>query len=274
MLAIFFVAPLLQMIWISFFNWPLLGAHTWVGFQNYITMFQDPIFVHSLAFSGVYALILVPLLLVLGLGLALLVRVKRRGVGVFRTIFFAPVVIGFSSAAYIWIYLLDPRIGQFDQLLQDLGITHGPVYWLASPNLALLGVVVMVIWKTVGFGMLLLLTGIQNVPDEIVEAARIDRASRTQTFRYVTLPLLRRPIALTIVFGAVGAVLAFEQFYLLTGGGPDNGTTTVVMSIFNVAFTRFQLGLASAMSIFLMVILIVISAVQLFLFRDNAGPNE
>ncbi|MDO7883077.1 carbohydrate ABC transporter permease [Salinibacterium soli] len=274
MLLIFFAVPLVQMIWMSLFDWPLLGQQTWVGIQNYITMFQDSSFVRSLAFSGAYTLVLVPVLLVLGMALALLVRPKRRGVGAFRTIFFAPVVIGFSSAAYIWIYLLNPRVGLFDELLQTLGLTQEPVYWFASPNLALLSVVVMVVWKSVGFGMLLLLTGLLAIPDELTDAARIDRAGRFQTFRYVTLPLLRRPIALTLVFSAVGSVLAFEQFYLLTGGGPEGSTTTVVMEIFRVGFNNFQLGLASAMSIFLMVILVVISAVQLVLLRDQSSLND
>jgi multiple sugar transport system permease protein len=274
MLIIFFATPLIQMIWMSFHDWPLLGQPSWIGFQNYVTMFQDSDFLRSLAFSGTYSLILVPLLLVLGLGLALLVRVTRRGVGVFRTVFFAPVVIGFSTAAYIWIYLLNPRVGLFDELLRTVGLIDGPGYWLASPNLALLSVVVMVVWKSVGFGMLLLLTGLLAIPEELTDAARIDRATRFQTFRYVTLPLLRRPIALTLVFSAVGSVLAFEQFYLLTGGGPEGSTTTVVMEIFRVGFNNFHLGLASAMSIFLMAILVVISAVQLALLRDHSGLND
>lgn len=274
MLAIFFAVPLLQMVWMSLFDWPLLGQQTWVGFQNYVTMFQDSDFIKSLTFSGLYTLVLVPILLVLGMALALLVRPRRTGVGIFRTVFFAPVVIGFSSAAYIWIYLLNPRVGLFDELLRNLGIIDGPGYWLASPNLALLSVVVMVVWKSVGFGMLLLLTGLLAIPDELTDAARIDRASRIQTFQYVTLPLLRRPIALTLVFSAVGSVLAFEQFYLLTGGGPEGRTTTVVMEIFRVGFNNFQLGLASAMSIFLMAILVVISAVQLVLLRDQSSLND
>ncbi len=269
MLLIFFAAPLVQMVWISFHDWPLLGTPTWIGLENYLTMFDDASFVQSLAFTGLYTVILVPVLLILGMALALLVRVRRRGVGVFRTIFFAPVVIGFSLAAYIWIYLLDPRVGLFDQLLKTLGITSAAGYWLANPELALLSAVVMVVWKSVGFGMLLLLTGLLAIPDELTDAARIDRAGPVQTFRYITLPLLRRPIALTLVFSAVASVLAFEQFYLLTGGGPEGQTTTVVMEIFRVGFNNFQLGLASAMSIFLMAILVLISAIQLGILRDK-----
>jgi multiple sugar transport system permease protein len=271
LMGVFFVAPLIQVVIMSFFDWPLLGQPSWTGVDNYVEMFSDPQFTHALGFSALYTVILVPALLAIGLALALLLHRKRRGVGLFRTIYFAPVVIGFASAAYLWIYLVDPRIGLLDAILQNLHLTSTPISWLARPELVSLTVLSMVIWKSAGFGMLLLLTGLQAIPQDLFDAAKIDRASRWQVLGNLTLPLLRRPIALTAVLSAVGALLSFEQFYLLTGGAGD--TTPVVMAIFNVSFTRFQLGMGASMSIFLLAIVVIVSAVQLFILRDKASDR-
>jgi len=267
-LLTFFVTPLVLMFWMSLHKWPLLGKTSWIGFKNYVMMFHNDVFVHSIWFTGAYTALIVPLLLVVGLGLAMLVRRKARGVGVLRTIFFAPVVVGLAPAAYIWIFLVDPRVGLLDQVLRDTHITSSPPVWLADPNLALAAAIAMVVWKTAGFGMLLLLTGLLSIPDEVTEAARIDGASPGQLFRMVTLPLLRRPIALTLTFSLIGGALAFEQFFLLTEGGPNNSTTTIVHAIYSTSFSRFDLGLGAAMSIFLMVILVLVSSFQLYVLRD------
>ena len=269
LLIAFFVVPLVQVAWMSFFDWPLLGKPEWIGVENYLAMFGNPLFAYSLGFSALYTAIMVPLLLVLGLGLASLLRQKRAGVGLFRTVYFAPVVVGAAATAYLWIYLANPRVGLFNKVLQDVGLMGESVVWLGDPSLALLVAVIMTVWKSAGFGMLLLLTGMQAIPAELTEAAVIDRASRWQVFRHVTLPLLRRPIALIVVLNAIGSILAFEQFKLLTGGGPNGLTTPVVMAIVNVSFSQYELGLGAAMSILLMVIVGAISTVQLFLLRDK-----
>lgn len=269
LLLIFFAIPLIQVVWMSFFDWPLLGKPAWNGGENYIQMFDEPGFVYSLGFSGVYTLIMVPLLLIIGLGLASLLKNKRPGVGFFRTLFFAPVVVGGAATAYLFIYLVNPRVGLFNRMLQDLGLMGDSLVWLGDPGLALGVVIVMTVWKSAGFGMLLLLTGMQSIPAELTEAARIDRATPWQTFRHITLPLLRRQLALVIVLNAISSILVFEQFKLLTGGGPNGKTTPIVMEILNVSFSRYELGMGAAMSILLMVVVGAISAIQLFLLRDK-----
>ena len=256
----------------SFYDWPLLGVPTWTGIDNYVEMFQDQSFMKSVRFSALYAAILVPTLLAIGFLLALLLNEPRRGVGFFRTLFFAPVVIGFASASYLWMYLVNSRVGILDRALVDVGLTQEPVVWLADSKLALITVLSMVVWKSVGFGTLLLLAGLQSIPGEIVEAARIDRASWFQMLREIKLPMMRRPIALTLVLSAVGALLSFEQFYLLTGGRAN--TTPVVMSIFQISFGRFQLGTGAAMSVVLLVTVVIISGIQLLILKDQSEGNE
>ena len=267
--GVFFLAPLVLMLWMSLHKWPLLGHTSWVGLDNYRAMGSDPVFWRSLGFTVEYTLIITPILIVVGFCLALLVRRPRRGVGFFRTVFFMPYVIGFAAASYLFVWLLDPGVGLLDRTLDALGITSHPVLWLSTRTLALFAVIIMVVWKTVGFTMLLFMTGLQGIPDDVQEAAQVDGAGRWTTLRRVTLPLLRRTTALTIILAVVGSMLAFDQFFIITNGGPNNTTLTTVYWIYNSSFVNFQLGYGAAMSVVLMLILVAITAVQLYLLRDQ-----
>ena len=267
--VIFFLAPLALMVFMSFNRWPLLGGHTWVGLGNYTQLVADSAFRAALVFTLKYTLALTPVLFFLGLGLAFLVKNPRRGVGFFRTVYFIPVVLGFASAAYLAVFLFNPQVGTIGKVLTDLGVTKTPPEWLSAPGPALLAVGLMVTWKTVGFTMLLLMTGLQSIPHDITEAAQVDGSGRYKTLLHITLPLLRKTIALSLIFSVVGSMLAFDQFYIMTGGGPRNQTITVVYDIYNTSFVSFDLGYGSAMSVVLMIILMIISGIQLFLLRED-----
>jgi multiple sugar transport system permease protein len=267
--TVFFLAPLALMIFMSLNKWPLLGAHSWLGLDNYTKILHDNAFKSALWFTLKYTLVLTPVLFVIGLGLAYLVKSSRPGVGFFRTVYFIPVVLGFASAAYLFVFLFNPQVGTIGKLLTDLHITSSPPEWLSTPNLALVAVALMVTWKTVGFTMLLLMTGLQSIPEELNEAARVDGAGHTRTLWHITLPLLRKTIALSLIFSIAGSMLAFDQFYIMTGGGPQNKTVTVVYHIYNTSFISFDLGYGAAMSVVLMVILMIISGIQLFLLRED-----
>ena len=269
MVTLFFLIPLALMIWMSLHKWPLLGHPSWAGLANYTAMFKDPTFLHSLGFTVKYTVIITPVLLVVGFGLALLVRDPRPGVGFFRTTFFMPYVIGFAAASYLWLWLLDPGVGLLDRGLQDLGLASKPILWLATPNRALFAVILMIVWKVVGFTMLLLMSGLQGIPNEVHEAAKVDGAGRRQTLFHIVLPLLRRNIALVTILTVAGSFLAFDQFYILTNGGPNNQTLTLVFWIYSSSFANFQLGYGAAMSVVLMLVLMAITAVQLYLLRDT-----
>jgi multiple sugar transport system permease protein len=183
-------------------------------------------------------------------------------VGFFRTAYFLPGVVGFAAAALLF-YGFYSEGGALDNILIDLGIVDEPVSWIGTPNAALFSTIALVIWRFAGFNMLILLTGLQSIPTDVYEAARSDGANRWQTFRYITLPLLRPTIALMLVLSITGSLLAFDQFFILTRGGPENSTVSMVMVIYREAFTRFDLGAAAAISVLLLLVLIVFNVLQL-----------
>jgi multiple sugar transport system permease protein len=268
--GVFFFAPLVTMGWMSLHDWPLVGRTKWVGLGNYKDLVTDSSFLHSLGLSLLFVLVATPLSVLLGLALAVLVQKNRTGAGVFRSVFFLPMVIGFAAAAYIWLWLLNPDVGHVNQILGDLGLMDKPILWLAHTGTALVAAVSLFVWKNVGFSMLLLMGGLQSIPDEIREAAAIDGAGRMRTFGSITLPMMRRTIALVLVFSTVGSVLVFEPFYILTRGGPGNSTTGVVQWVFSTSFFNFDLGYGAAASLVLLALLVFFSAFQLRAMRDES----
>jgi len=267
--AIFFIIPLIMTGWMSLNNWPLLGSPRFIGLGNYRQMLSDSQFWQGLWFTTKYTLIVTPCIFLMAFGLALLVRQRGWGVGFFRTAFFLPVVIGLGSASFLWVWLFNDQVGAFNGLLLHFGLIKQPIEFLADPTLAMWGIVAMVVWKTAGFTMLLLVVGMQAIPEEYYDAAKVDGAGRWTRLFYITLPLLRRTFALALVISVIGSFLAFDPFYIMTNGGPDNQTITVVYWIYNTAFTYFRLGYAASLSIVLLLILVTISVAQLYLLRDN-----
>lgn len=266
----FFFVPLLQMAWMSLNDWPLVGVVEFVGVDNYVALVQDQRFLGALVVSVVFVLLATPLTVLVGLGLALLVKTNRRGVSVFRGIYFVPLVIGFAPASYIWLWLLNPDVGIVNKLLRDLGLTQTSIQWLAEPSTAVLSVVTLFVWKTVGFSMLLLMGGLQAIPQDVREAASVDGAGRFRTFFSVTLPMMRRTVGLVFVFSTVGSFLIFEPFFILTRGGPGSATTGVVQWLFSTSFFSFDLGYGAAASFVILGILVVFTALQLRAMREEA----
>lgn len=267
--VLFFFAPLALMGWMSLTNWPLIGSARFIGIANYLRLLSDSTFLSSLVVSLTFVVVATPLTVLLGLGLALMLRRNRPGVGVYRAIYFIPLVIGFAPAAYIWLWLLNPDVGVVDRILLDVGATAQNVQWLSNTGTALLSAVTLFVWKTVGFSMLLLIGGLQSVPAELTEAAAVDGASRWRTFVSVTLPVMRRTVALVLIFSTVGSFLVFEPFYILTRGGPGASTTGVVQWIFGTSFFNFELGYGAAASFVLLAILLFFTAFQLRAMRDE-----
>ena len=190
-----------------------------------------------------------------------------RWVGVFRTIYFLPVVIGLGTSSLLWVWMFNDQVGILQNLLYRLHLSSEPV--MGNPATAMAAVLVSVVWKTVGFTMVLLLVGMQSIPDELYEAAKMDGASMWQSQRFITLPLLRRTFALALILSVIGSYLAFDQFYIMTAGGPNNSTITVVYWIYRASFTYFKMGYGSALSLLLMLILTAISILQLLVLREE-----
>ncbi|MCA0457920.1 MAG: sugar ABC transporter permease [Chloroflexi bacterium] len=267
--SVFFLIPLLMTAFMSLHDWPLFGERTFIGIQNYLDLFGDRQFIRSLDFTARYTLVITPLIFIVAFILASLVNRRIPFIGFFRTIFFLPVVIGLGISSLLWVWLLNDQVGIINKILLDVGFIEKPQLWLAKPDVAMNVVIVSVIWKTVGFTMVLLLAGMQAIPGELYESAEVDGAGYWQKMRYITLPLLRRTIALALVLSVIGSILSFDQFFIITGGGPRNSTISVVYWIFNNSFTYFKMGYGAAMSIVLMIVLVLLSAVQLFVLREN-----
>lgn len=267
-LLIFFLIPVGFLVWISLHNWPLIGREKeFVLLENYPAILDNELFRSSIFFTVKYMIIILIVLMFLALALALLVQEsKSRLTGIFRTGFFMPVVTGLSTAALLFLGLLNPVIGPIPDLLSRIGVQWD---FLATANYALASTVIMMTWRFTGFYMVILLTGLQAIPRELYESAQVDGASRLQTLRLITIPLLRPSIAMSIILISTGGLVAFEQFYIITAGGPDNTTVTMVMTIFREAFGQFNLGSAAAMSMILLFALVAINLLQLRLLRQD-----
>lgn len=270
LLVLLFAAPTLLSLVMSFYDWPIFGTPEPVGLDNYARILGDDIVRESIGFTLFYTVVVTAVTFVLAFALALLVQRGGRAIGLFRTAIFVPSAVGFGLAGLLWGSLYNAQVGVFSGILQAVGLADGPVLFFDEPSTALTSVVVMVVWKSVGLNMLVMLVGLQSIGTELYEAARVDGASWWQRLRFITLPLMRPTFALLLVLGVSGALLSFDQFFVLTAGGPDRSTITVVYAIYRAAFTQFDLGYAAAIGVVLMLVLIVVNLVQLRFLRPRA----
>lgn len=271
LLATVFAAPVVMAVGMSLSDWPLLGTPAFRGFDNYLRVFSDTAVLRSFGFTALFALIATPLILVVGLLLALLVQTPRKGIGLIRTAIFAPVVVGMAAASYLWLALTDPGTGLLGRLLVDLGITNRPFNWLLETPSAVALVVIVTVWKNLGFSMIVLMNGLNGIPREVEEAALVDGAGRIRTMFSVKLPLMKDSITFVTTFTLITTLLTFDQFYIITGGGPNSSTITAVYSIYNMAFTQLNLGYSSAIALIFMCGILIVTAVQLRLTNKTGS---
>ncbi|GGA99473.1 sugar ABC transporter permease [Brucella endophytica] len=264
-----FVIPLAMTLWMSFYHWPLLGRKKFIGLENYAELLGDAQLWHSLGFTLLYTVLVTAAILAVAFPLALLADRPLKSAGFFRTIYFMPVVIGFGAASTLWMWLLNPDSGVFSRLLLSLGLVDAAPRPLESFWPALAVIILMVVWKTAGFTMVILLTGLQSIPQDIIEAAKIDGAGVFSRFRRVTLPLMRNSLLLALVLNITSSMLAFDQFFIITQGGPENSTISAVFSIYLASFSSYRLGYGSALSFALLVVLVAISSIQLSFMRER-----
>lgn len=268
-----FIVPIGLVFVMSGSDWSLLGGNQGGNFPaNFAEVLEHRLFWPSVRFTLLYTVIATVLLIGLGLGLALIVQVSTTWSAFLRTSFLLPTALGLASASLLFYALYSPQVGPISRWLDQIGVTDGVVSILGTPAGALWGTVFLVVWRFAGFYMLLLLVGLQGIPGEVYEAARLDGARAWQTFRRITVPLLRPSLALSTIMCVTGSLLAFDQFYILTKGGPDSSTMTVVQLIYNVAFeSKRDLGMAAALSVITLLALIVINVFQL---RAMRGAEE
>jgi len=265
-LFIFLGVPMVLSLVIGFFEVDGFGAYRFVGLANYTRMMNDPLFWKSAGVTALYAVMLVPLLYVCGLGLALLVQKTNRFNAVMRSMFFAPHIVSLVVVALVWQLMAVDKIGVLSRLLSALGFAG--VSLLGNPSFALIAVVAVSLWFLMGYYMLIFLGGLQDIPSQYYEAAEIDGAGPVQRFWYITLPLLKPTSFFVLMVSMVAAVAgaqAFDIIYVMTKGGPANATSVLILYIYQQAFAFGAFGYAAAMASILVVTLMLLTAV-LFLF--------
>ncbi|WP_432494613.1 carbohydrate ABC transporter permease [Kineococcus gypseus] len=267
--VVFVLVPLVFAVYMSMTDWPLIGSYEFTGLANYLGVAQDPVFWRSVGYTVLYTAIVTLPILVVGYLLAVVVRSNRRGATVFRTVFFLPYVIGLTTLSFLLVLEAQPGSGAVNVVLRWLGVTDGTTAWLADGPLATGLICVMIVWAVSGLTMVLLMGGMQGIPREVYESAEVDGASWWQRERGITLPMLRRTIAMSLVISVIGSLLAFTQFYVLTRGGPGTDTQTVVMYVYQRGFVQLQLGAASALSVVLVLVIGVVTAAQFRLLREK-----
>lgn len=269
-IVVFFLTPLVLVAKMSLSKYGLLTGDEGLNFpRNYLALFRNPLFWPSVWFTVQYTVLVTVMLLGLGLGLALLVQTVTRWTGFLRTVFLLPVSLGLAAASLLAYGFYSPAIGPISPPLQALGIIDSPIAFLGTSWAALLSTTFLVVWKFAGFYMLVLTVGLQAIPDDVYEAASLDGASGWQTFRNITLPLLRPSLSLATILCVTGSLLAFDQFFILTKGAPDNTTVTAVQVIYREAFQRQNLGTAAALSILVLIVLVLINALQFRFLRGT-----
>jgi multiple sugar transport system permease protein len=266
--AVFTAYPLVQMVWMSFHNWSIIEPARWIGTANYVRAWTDNQFWVSLRFTLKYTIYITPILMVLGYLIALLVADNAPLRKFTRGIVFVPVVIGLSVSSLLWYWLFSYHYGLVNGLLLDTGIVDKPIVWFGeSEDRALWAVIVSIVWKVVGFGMLLFVAAIQAIPQEINEATMVDGASYWQRVRRITLPLTARTVLLVTLFSVIGSLLAFDQFFLMTAGQPFNRTASSVFWLYLNSFPYLKLGYGATLSLILAVIILVCTVAQMWLTR-------
>lgn len=260
--GIFVFYPLFKSIYLSLFaSDPFgLGSTPFVGFKQYQIALQSQAYRNGLGVTVLYTLYTVPLGILIALGLAVLANVRVRGISFFRTVYALPIGVSVGAASIIFLLLYNSRAGVLNYFLNSLGLPA--VEWLTEPRAALWAIAILSIWAGVGFNFIVLLSGLQGIPEELYESARIDGATNLRIFRSVTLPMLMPTLFFVLIVSTINAFQSFAQIHILTQGGPANATNVVVYSIYREAFFNFQTGYASAQAVILFFIILVLTAIQ------------
>jgi multiple sugar transport system permease protein len=259
-IVIFTLAPMVASFWVSLHDWNLITPPKWVGLQNYSDLLRDPLTRAAAGHTLYYIAGYLPLVYLGGLGLALALNAALRGRNVFRAIYFLPVVTSWVVVALVWRWLLNPSNGVVNDVLGWFGI-QGPGWW-TDPTWAMPSVILASAWKDLGFVMVILLAGLQAIPSEYYDAARVDGTNAWQRFRYVTFPLLTPSTFFVVVISLINGFQVFDQVYVMTGGGPGGSTQVVVEQIYDLTFRYGRAGDASALSWLLFVVILAVTLVQ------------
>ena len=273
-IVLFFAVPVVAGFLLSFTDFDLYAIADpanarWVGFENYTQLAREPLFWRALANTLLLVGVGGPLTLAVALGGALLVNSRlARLRGVYRTIFFAPVVTTLVAVAVVWRYFYHPRYGLLNHMLGALGLPA--IDWLGDPRWAMLSITLLAVWRTFGYSLVIFVAGLQAIPESLYEAARLDGASAWRQFVHVTLPLLRPTMVFVTVINTVGFFQIFAEPYLMTRGGPLNSTMSIAMLMYEQGFRWWNLGRAAAVAFVLFAFILALAGVQTMLRKRTA----
>jgi len=278
-LVVFVLIPFGTAIWLSLHNVHLNSGQParWFGLTQYRRILIDPVFrgdfYRALINNGVFAAVVVPVQTAFALALAVLLNRPLRGMSVFRTFFFMPVVFPMALVAVVWKLIYSRSdLGMLNAALHAISLGHlGPYDWLGSGSTALAAIIILSIWQGVGFQMIIILAGLQGIPPSLYEAAAIDKAGRWKQFLHITLPGLRNPLIFVVMVTTIFAFRLFDQVYVMTSGGPDNATTTVMYQAVTSAFDEDNVGRGAAITVVFFLIVLAITLVQRVLLREERG---
>jgi multiple sugar transport system permease protein len=259
-LTVVLLYPLGYALWLSFHQWTLRTFRQgipFIGFENYTALFSSPDFINSIKITLTFVLLAISFEFILGMALALLLNQELKGKGLFRSFILLPMMCTNVVIGLMWRLLLNYQYGLVNYYLGQVGFL--PVEWLSSPKVAMASVVLVDVWNTTSFVALMLLAGLQSLPDEPYEAAKIDGASAIQTFFYLTLPLLRPILLVTLLWRFIDTFRIFDVIYLLTAGGPARATETVSIYIYRYGFQSFNLGVSAAAAFIMLLIMLVVA---------------
>lgn len=265
---IFTIGPMLASLFFSFTDYNIVESPRWIGVANYVNLFHDSLFWHSLGITFKFAVIALPLGLIFSYLIAVLLNQKIRGINVWRTVYFLPSVIAGVAVALLWARIFDPKFGILNPFLANFGI-QGPG-WFSDPDWAIPALVIMSLWG-VGGNVIIYLAGLQGVPTDLYDAAKVDGATTWQRFRYVTLPMTTPVIFYNLVLGLIGTFQYFTEVYVITSasgtlGGPARATLFYNLYLYQNAFKYFHMGYASTMA---WVLFILVLGLTLLIFRSS-----
>jgi multiple sugar transport system permease protein len=267
-LFLFRIVPIAVALAGSLFSFQLIGKEReFIGLGNFERLFSDPLFWRSLVNTVVFVVGVTAIQVCISLGLAVLLTRQLRGVALFRTLIFVPVVLSMVVASATWKLAFDANAGLFNSVFGAVGLPRQP--FLTSPDQALPAVMTMVVWKGVGYWMIILIAGIKSIPEVLYEAAQIDGASSWQRFWKITLPLLRRPLAFVIVADTAINMLLFAPVYLMTRGGPSDSSNVLMYMTYNTAFAQGRMGYAASIAVVLLLVSAVVILIQLRSLRSD-----
>lgn len=267
LLFVVYVLPMCMSVFYGMTRYSLLSPPQWIGFANYGALLHDPLFWSSAVRTLYFVSVIVISGTILSLLVAMLMNQTLIGAALYRTIIYFPQTISFASGALIWTWLFDPTYGPIDQTLAGLGLPV--VNWLTDPRLALPSIVIASLWRDIGYYMLIFLAALQNVPRPLKEAAQIDGANSWRVFFHITLPTIQPAILFVVLTWTIGALQFFTQPYVMTNGGPAYATMSVVLKIYRDGFENLNMGYASAESMVLFVVTLLLSILFIRIFRRS-----